>query len=72
MITIYRNEGGSTSCVDRVDPAWLISGSGVWLWVDLSAPTPDDIRILSEVFHFHELAIRFLSACSLQAAFLDP
>ncbi len=57
MITIYRNESGATSCVNRVDPAWLQSGSGVWIWVDLSAPTADEIQILSEVFHFHELAI---------------
>ncbi len=57
MITIYRNEGGSTGCVDRVDPAWLQRGSGVWIWVDLSAPTSEEVRILSDVFHFHELAI---------------
>ncbi len=57
MITIYRNEKGSTGCVDRVDPAWLQSGSGVWIWVDLSAPTPEEVRMLSDVFHFHELAI---------------
>jgi len=43
--------------VDRVDPAWLHPGSGVWLWVDLSAPTPDEVRVLSNVFHFHELSV---------------
>ncbi|MBA3637820.1 MAG: magnesium/cobalt transporter CorA [Acidobacteria bacterium] len=57
MIKIYRNQLGSTACVDRVDPAWLQSGSGVWIWVDLSAPTPAEVRILSDVFHFHELAV---------------
>jgi magnesium transporter len=57
VITIYRNQAGATACVDRVDPAWLQPGSGVWLWVDLSAPTPDEVKVLSEVFHFHELAI---------------
>ena len=29
----------------------------MWVWVDLSAPTPDETRILSDIFHFHELAI---------------
>lgn len=57
MLTIYRNEAGATKWVDRVDPAWLVPGSGVWVWVDLSAPTPEEARILADVFHFHELAI---------------
>lgn len=57
MITIYRNQTGVTACADRIDPAWLLPGSGVWVWVDLSAPTPEETRILSDVFHFHELAV---------------
>ena len=57
MITIYRSQGGVTACTDRVDPAWLAPGSGVWVWVDLSAPTLEETRILSDVFHFHELAV---------------
>ena len=43
--------------VDRVDPAWIQPGSGTQVWVDLDQPTPDESRILSAVFHFHELAI---------------
>lgn len=57
MISVFKHEGGSTQCVDRVDPAWLQPGSGVTLWVDLSRPTPDEVRVLADVFHFHELAI---------------
>jgi len=57
LIKIYVSEGGSTRTVDRVDPAWLKSDSGVWLWVDMSAPTPEETRLLSDPFHFHELAI---------------
>ena len=57
MVTIYFNHGGSTQRVDRVDPAWLTPGSGVWVWVDLSDPTPEEARILSDVFKFHELSI---------------
>jgi magnesium transporter len=57
LLTIYRSEGGTTERVERIDPAWLKPGSGVWIWVDLSEPTPDESRILSDVFHFHELSI---------------
>ena len=57
MIRIYKSEGGSTATVDAVDPAWLKPNSGVWVWVAIESPTPDEARILSSVFHFHELAI---------------
>ena len=57
MLTIYRNTAGATECVDRIDPGWLSPGSGVWIWVDLSDPTPDEARVLPDVFHFHELSI---------------
>jgi len=57
LIRIYKHEGGATQQVDRVDPAWIKQGSGVCVWVDLDQPTPDEAKILSEVFHFHELAI---------------
>jgi len=57
LITIYKHEGGSTQVVDRVDPAWIQPGSGVSVWVDLDQPTPDEARILTDVFHFHELAV---------------
>jgi magnesium transporter len=57
LITVYKHEHGSTQVVDRVDPAWLQPGSGVWVWVDLSAPTPEEARLLVDVFHFHELAV---------------
>jgi len=57
LIKVYKHEGGSTTEVDRVDPAWLKPNSGVWVWVTLESPTPDEARILSDVFHFHELAV---------------
>jgi len=57
LITVYKHEAGSTEQVDRVDPAWLQPGSRVWLWVDLDKPTPEEARVLSDVFHFHELAV---------------
>jgi magnesium transporter len=57
LIKIYKHEGGSTELVDRVDPAWIKPGSGIQVWVDLDSPTSDEARVLSDVFHFHELAI---------------
>lgn len=57
MITIYKSQGGPTECVASVDPVWLKPDSGVWVWVDLDRPTTDEARILTDVFHFHELAV---------------
>lgn len=57
MITIYKHEAGSTQCVERVDPAWIKPGSGVYVWVDLDRTTPEEARILTDVFHFHALAV---------------
>jgi magnesium transporter len=57
LIRIYKHDGGSTQIVDGVDPAWIKPNSGVCVWVDLDQPTPEEYRILSDVFHFHELAI---------------
>jgi magnesium transporter len=57
LITVYRHAAGSTEIVEQVDPAWVQPGSGVTVWVDLDQPTPDEARVLSDVFHFHELAV---------------
>jgi magnesium transporter len=57
VITILVHENGKTHHVDRFDPAWLHAASGVKFWVDLSAPTAEEGRILVDYFHFHELAI---------------
>ena len=57
MIRVFKHEGGSTQEVERVDPAWIKPGSGVSVWVDLDQPTPDEAKVLGDVFHFHELAI---------------
>ena len=41
----------------ELDPALLQPGSGAKVWVDLAAPTESELRILSDVFHFHALAV---------------
>jgi magnesium transporter len=57
LIKVFKYEAGSTQSVDGVDPAWLAPDSGVVVWADLDRPTPEESRILTDVFHFHELAV---------------
>ena len=57
MISIYVHQGGTTRGVDVLDPSWLRPDTALPLWVDLKDPTPEEGRVLSEVFHFHELAV---------------
>lgn len=57
MITIYAHRNGETDNVPNVDPAWLDPASGVTVWVDVAAPSSDEARILTDVFHFHPLSV---------------
>ncbi|HXH06985.1 MAG TPA: magnesium transporter CorA family protein [Vicinamibacterales bacterium] len=57
MVTVFVHRDGRTEQAGRVEPAWLDPRGGAVIWVDLAAPTPDEGRLLAEVFHFHELAV---------------
>ncbi len=57
MISVYVHRDSATQCVDRVEPEWLDPASKATLWVDISKPTEDDFRVLSEVFKFHPLSV---------------
>ena len=57
MMSIFVNQNGRTDTVERVDPAWLDPASGARVWVDLAGPTPEELTVLSDVFHFHPLAV---------------
>ncbi len=59
MIRIYAHDHalGVTKPVEAIDPAWLQRQSKGTVWVDLMNPMPDEGRILTDVFHFHELAV---------------
>jgi magnesium transporter len=57
LISVFVHEGGVTRQADAINPAWLKPDSTVWVWVDLSKPSSDEARILTDVFHFHELAV---------------
>ena len=57
MLSVYVNQNGGTTCVDRVEPKWLDPDAAVTIWVDLSAPTEEETAILSDVFKFHPLSV---------------
>jgi magnesium transporter len=57
LIKVYVHEGGSTRCTESVDPAWLAPESQVLFWVDLEEPAPEQARILTDMFRFHELSV---------------
>ena len=57
MIRYFVHRGGRTEKSDRLDPAWLSSGSGALVWADVAEPTDDDGAILREHFGLHELVV---------------
>ncbi len=57
MIRIFVYEESGCREAEEVNPAWLQPGSSVIFWVDMADPSPDEGRVLSDVFHFHELAV---------------
>jgi magnesium transporter len=58
VISVHVHENGETRSEDRIDPQWLDPASRTTVWVDLSTPTPDELRsVLVETFHFHPLAV---------------
>jgi len=64
LIRIFAHEGGETRPVERIDPAWLSPSSAVVFWVDMTNPTDGDAKMLSDVFHFHPLAVEDALAAS--------
>jgi magnesium transporter len=57
VITIYAHSDGVSRMVERIEPGWLDPSSSVTLWVDLAAPTGEDLRVLSDLFKFHPLSV---------------
>jgi magnesium transporter len=45
-----------TASIDEL-PARLAAQDGGVVWVDITGPTEDDVRLMHDVFHFHPLAI---------------
>jgi magnesium transporter len=57
MVTIFVHRNGKTEQVTSIDRAWLNPAAGVYLWVDLAAPSIPESLILSDTFHFHPLSV---------------
>jgi magnesium transporter len=57
VITIFVHRDGKTEQAPKFDRAWLNPGSGVYVWVDLAAPSIPEALILSDTFAFHRLSI---------------
>ncbi len=57
MNTIFAHRDGRTEQVTRIERSWLNPSAGVFLWVDLDAPTIPESLLLSDTFAFHRLAV---------------
>jgi magnesium transporter len=57
MTTVLVYRDGAIHEAPAVDPAWLRPGAPEVVWVDIQTPTDAERRVLTETFHFHELAV---------------
>jgi magnesium transporter len=57
MNTIFVHRDGWTEPVTSIDRSWLSPASGVYIWVDLAAPSIPESLVLSDTFAFHRLAV---------------
>ena len=53
MIRYYVHRNGATAAVDALDATWLVSGSGVYVWADVTEPSVEDGVLLHGVFGIH-------------------
>lgn len=68
MLTVLvRTEGDRFIEAERAALPRLLTTPGVLVWVDLEDPAPDEVAVLTEVFHFHPLTID-----DCLNAFVDP
>ncbi len=57
MISIYIHRHGQTESATSIDRVWLNPAAGVFVWVDLAAPSIPESLILSDTFGFHPLSV---------------
>jgi magnesium transporter len=58
MISVFvRDSQGRVRTADRVEAGWLDPAARMTIWVDMAEPTPEEGRILADVFHFHPLSV---------------
>jgi magnesium transporter len=57
MNTIFIHRDGKSEQASSIDRSWLSPNSGVFVWVDLSAPSVLESLVLSDTFQFHPLSV---------------
>ena len=57
MNTILVHRDGRTESATSIDRSWLSPASGVYLWVDLAAPSIPESLVLTDSFAFHPLSV---------------
>jgi magnesium transporter len=55
--TIFVHRNGQSEQATSIDRSWLSASSGVFVWVDLAAPSILEALVLSDTFHFHPLSV---------------
>jgi magnesium transporter len=57
LISVFVHRNGQTEQPPSLDRAWLAPASGVFVWLDLAAPTIPESLLLSDTFKFHPLSV---------------
>jgi magnesium transporter len=57
MVTVFVYRDGAVKKTTTVDPAWLAPDAREIVWVDLESPDEQERKLLTDTFHFHELAV---------------
>src|SRR5688572_20874731 len=56
-MTVLVFSSGVTRTAERIDPSWLRPEATEIVWVDCPDTSESSRKILTDTFHFHELAI---------------
>jgi magnesium transporter len=57
MISVFVHRDGQTEQASSIERAWLTPASGVFVWLDLAAPSIPESLLLSDTFRFHPLSV---------------
>jgi len=57
MISVFVHRDGQTEQAPSIERAWLNPASGVFVWLDLAAPSIPESLLLSDTFRFHPLSV---------------
>jgi magnesium transporter len=57
VLSIFLHKDGKTEPVSSIDRRWLSPAAGVYVWVDIAAPSIPESLLLTDTFGFHPLAV---------------